>query len=268
MLNSLSFGYSARAEPQKAQEPVGENCSGILELDPQSPGPSSGEHLEYELTFGGAYMGKLELSVGSPRRVEGVVGVPLLGRIRTNTFISAVKPVEGRYMAIVDPGSLTPIGVQVESTIGEDPGWERVRFFEDGRRVETRYLYKGRERQRAYGGEHPLLEGLSLLHIARRVPLKKGLSGCQDILSTRRLWRVRAQVVGSESVDTPVGKRKAFRVETKFIRRLSSRRSSKPISIDILLGDLPGRPPLQFEMRQRKFRGRANLIRWLPGRKI
>ena len=125
--------------PSAGQEQ--QSCNGVLTLDrPDAPRPRSGERLEYELTLAGAYMGRLELSVGELRQVEGNVAVPLLGRIRTNAFVSAVKPVEGRYMAIVDAGSLAPLGVRVEANVGRDPRWEKIRFMDDGRRVETHYL--------------------------------------------------------------------------------------------------------------------------------
>lgn len=244
-------------------------CRGVLNLDTAPPQDLAiGERLEYELTLGGAYMGKLELSVGKTRRVDGAMAVPLFGRLRTNAFVSAIRSVEGRYMAMVDPATLLPLGVRVEAKVGDDDRWERVRFTNEGRRAETRYLYRGHEQTRAYGGDHTLLEGMSLLHFARRVPLEPGLVACQDILSTRRVWRVRAEVMGRETVDTPVGKKSAFRVRTQFRRRRSgSAKRPKAIEIDILLADMPGRPPLAFEMTQNQFKGRANLIRWKPGRK-
>lgn len=239
-------------------------CVGVFGLDGAAgPPPRSGERLEYELRFGGAYMGKLELTVGEKRDVEGHPVLPLFGRLRTTAMVSAVQAVEGRYMAMVDPSSLSPVGVKVEAKVGEDPRWEDVRFLGEGRSVETRFLYRGQEATRRFGGQHPLLEGLSLLHFARRVPLQPGMEACQDILSTRRLWRVRAKVVGRETVDTPVGPKPAHRVRTTFHRRGGR---SKPIRIDILIGDMPGRPPLAFEMQQRRFSGQAKLIRWKPGR--
>lgn len=244
-----------------------EHCRGVLGLDGAAgPPPPSGERLEYELRLGGAYMGRLELTVGESRRIDGQVAVPLFGRLRTTSMVSAVKAVEGRYMAMVHPSSLTPFGVKMEARVGEDDRWENVRFLSRGRQAETRFLYRGREASRRYGANHPILEGLSLLHLARRVPLQPGLSACQDILSTRRLWRVRAEVTGRESVDTPVGARPAYRVRTSFTRRGVSSKRRKAIEIDVLIGDMPGRPPLAFEMRQKRFAGQARLIRWKPGR--
>lgn len=209
-------------------------------------------------------MGRLELSVGQLRKVEGAVAMPLFGRLRTNAFVSAVKPVQGRYMAMVDPRSLAPLGVRMEGTVGEDPRWEHMRFLDAGKKAETRYLIKGLKKQRAYGGEHVILDGLSLLHLARVVALEPGLEACQDILSTRRMWRVRARVMGKELVETPVGPKPAYRVHTSFKKRFGP--STRKIEIDVLLGDLPGRPPLAFEMTQNQFSGRAHLIRWKPGR--
>ncbi len=251
VLAILLFAGAAHAGP----------CLGVAGLGAK-PGLRTGERLEYELTLEGAYMGRLELSVGDVQKNGGTAAIPLFGRIRTNAFVSAVKPVQGRYQTMVDPSSLTPIGVQVEGTVGEDERWERVRFIEDGRKVETAYRFLGREGQQVFAGEHALLDGLSLLHIARSLPLETGIVACQDVLSTRRLWRVEAEVMAKEAVETPVGPKPAHRIRTTFTRL----GTSSPIEIDVLLGDQPGRPPLAFEMRQGKYTGRARLIRWHPGR--
>jgi hypothetical protein len=79
------------------------------------------------------------------------------------------------------------------------------------------------------------------------------------------MWRVHAQVLGKETVETPVGPKPAYRVRTVFTRH-TDRTGKRRIEIDILLGDIPGRPPLAFEMRQSKYSGRAELVRWRPGR--
>lgn len=243
-----------------------DRCEGVSSMK-GGGGPRSGERLEYELTLGGAYMGRLELSVGAPRKVEGRLRLPLLGRLRTNALMSAIKEVEGRYMALVDPDSLSPLGVKMEAKVGSDRRWEEVRFYKEGKEAETQFLFREKERKLRYGTSHELLEGLSLLHLARTVTLKPGLTGCQEIVSARRLWRVDATVMAKESVQTPIGPKTAFRVQTKFTRQGTSKRKPKPVLIDILLGDLPGQPPLAFEMRQQSFVGRARLIRWKPGRK-
>ena len=247
-------------------EPAG---GGVWDLDRNGGAPlRSGERLEYELTLGGAYMGKMELAVGTPRRVDGLEAVPLFGRLRTNAFVSAVRPVEGRYQAMVHPKTLAPVGVRVEARVGDDPRWEHVHFAKGGFRVETHYRVQGREARRAFEAEHPMLEGLSLLYLARQVPLQPGLVACQDLLSTRRMWRVRAEVLGKETVATPVGPKPAYRVHTVFTRIAYPRPTRRPrqVEVDVLLGDIPGRPPLGFEMSQSTYRGRARLVRWKRGR--
>lgn len=251
--------------PALADERRDDGCGGVLGLEAAPATPRSGERLEYELRFEGAYMGRLELTVGEPRSLGGALALPLFGRLRTSSMVAAIKAVEGRYMAMVDPATLMPFGVKVEALVGEDDRWEDVRFLERGREAETRFLFRGKESRRRYGASHPMLEGLSLLHFARRVPLEPGLSACQDILSTRRVWRVRAEVLGRETVQTPVGPKPAYRVRTAFTRR--ERGAKRPtLAMDILLGDMPGRPPLAFEMRQKRFSGKASLVRWKPGR--
>lgn len=244
-----------------------DSCGGIFGLDfGDAAPPRVGERFEYELTMAGAYMGKLELSVGTPRKLPSGQAVPLMGRVRTNAFVSALKPVEGRYMAMIDTQSLLPLGAKVEATIGDDPRWETIRFLEGGTKGETRYLFRGKEAQRSYDGSHRLLEGLSLLHFARQAPLLEGLSACQEVISTRRLWRIHATVLGKETVETPVGDKPAYRVRASFARVRPDGKKARGVEIDILLGDMPGRPPLAFEMRRGDVSGRARLLSWKPGK--
>lgn len=244
-------------------------CKGMEKLPTRTERPFEiGEELAYEINISGAYVGRLEIKIGSPRNLNGKMVIPLFGRARTSSFVSTVQPFEGRYMALVDPETLAPVGVRVEGTYGGDARWERIRFMNTQRKVTAEFLLEGQERTRTYVGQHELTDILSMLYAARRIRLSEGLSGCQDVFGARRLWRMDAKVEDLVEIETPAGRKRAYKVGTVFDRRptpgLSS--SKRPrFEIDVFLADDRSQAPLQFVMRQGGITAEAKLVRWSLG---
>jgi len=248
-------------------DPYPDPCLGleVLTRRPGKPPFGVGEELAYELTVSGARVGKMELKVGKPRRVEGQTRLPLFGRARTSAFLSTFKSFEGRYMTMVNPGDLAPLGVRVESTYGGEERWERVRFEKQHRFVGADVLLRGKEVRREYDGEHELTDLLTLLYIARTMTLQPGLHACQDVFASRRLWRMTADVEGIEEVDTPAGDKEAWVVRTKFDRKpthgLSHTKRPK-MEVDIYLAKDASQTPLKFVVRSQGIEAKGTLVRW------
>lgn len=227
---------------------------------------SLGEELSYELSVSGAYVGRMETKVGRPRKVEGRRRLVLFGRARTNQLLTALKPFVGRYMAMVDPVSLSPLGVRTELTYGTDARWERIRFEHNQRGVRTDYLLRGREKARQYGdAEHDLTDVLTLLYVARTVELDRGLEVCQDVFGARRLWRMTAAVEGSRAVRTPAGEMDSWFVRSVFDRKPTpglSRTKRPRIEMDVFLAKDETQAPLQFVVRLEGVEAVGRLVRW------
>lgn len=224
-----------------------------------------GEELSYELRVAGASLGRFEIKVGKPRMVKGRPMVSLFGRARTSSFVSSLKPFSGRYMALVDSDSHTPIGVRVESMYGEEERWEKVKFFEDRRRVEADFSLGGHEWQRSYAGDHDLVDILTLLYAGRRYDLSGGLEACQDVFAARRLWRMNATVLGVTEISTPAGPKSAYRVRTTFERKPHAQlnNSKRPkIEVEIFYAKDRGQTPLAFVVKSDGITAEAKLTRW------
>src|SRR5207244_2201916 len=132
----------------KLNEPY---CGGIkLAARPGAEPFAPGEELAYEITVAGVYVGRMETKVGKPRVVDGHKAISLFGRARTNAFASTFKKFAGRYMTLVDPEKLAPIGMRFDSTYGDDPRWEKVRFTDDNKKVTGSFIYEGKEGTRSY----------------------------------------------------------------------------------------------------------------------
>lgn len=248
-------------------DPYPDPCLGLEALT-RRPGQvpfGVGEELAYELTVSGATVGKMELKVGKPRKVEGQLRLPLFGRARTTAFLATFKSFEGRYMTMVNPDNLEPLGVRVESTYGDEERWERVRFERDHHFVGADVLLQGKEVRREYDGEHRLTDLLTLLYVARTMTLQPGMQACQDVFASRRLWRMTATVDGTASVDTPGGDKEAWVVRTKFDRKPTHglNNNTRPnMEVDIYLAKDDSQTPLQFVVRSQGVEAKGKLVRW------
>lgn len=242
-------------------------CSGIASLPSMSASVPfrTGEELGFRLTVAGAYVGRLETKVGAPRKVDGRQVVPLFGRARTSAIVASLQPMVGRYMAMVQPDSLQPLGLQVELTYGEDPRWEKVRFEDGSQALEAKYFAQGREGERGYTTDHPATDLLTLLYLSRRVQLQPGLQACQDVFGARRLWRMTGQVTGTEVISTPVGKKEAYRLQLHFVRKPHpSLRKFDPPTYDMVVFVSKDRyqTPLRFELDVDGVTAVGHLERW------
>jgi hypothetical protein len=245
-------------------------CGGLSAL-PRRAGPRPfgvGEELDFELTVAGALVGRMETKVGKPRQVEGKTMLPLFGRARTSAVLAAFQPFLGRYMAMVHPESLEPLGVRVESTYGKEDRWERVRFSPDRRGVEADFTLGGQELHRSYRSDHGMTDVLTMLYLGRMLAYSEGVSGCQDVFGSRRLWRMTGSVRGLVQVDTPIGERPAFHVSTILERRptegLDSRKPPR-VRLDVFYATDAAQTPLAFEVETEGVVGRGKLVRWSKG---
>lgn len=257
-----------KIQPKKAKaRPAPPKCLG-MEVLPTRAGVrpfAIGEELSYELTVAGAYLGRFETKVGRPRQVDGATVIPLFGRARTNSFVSAIQPFSGRYMAMVDPETLRPMGLRVESTYGDDDRWERVRFSKDLARATVDFRLKGHEHKREWATDHQLTDLLSMLYAARSVKITPGAEACQDVFGARRLWRMDAKVEGIERVETPAGDKEAFKVSTKFLRKhhATLARTNRPYAeVDIYFAADGSQTPLKFIVRSEGVVATGTLVRW------
>lgn len=254
---------TTKAPPPKPAEPP---CEGVrpegLEL-PFRPG----EELSYDILIAGLYVGRMETKVGRPRTVGGQSVVSLFGRAFSSVVVSGLQKFEGRYMALSDPKTLRPYGVKVESTYGRDPRRETARFFEAQRGVETDFLHMGREGRYRYERDSQLYDALSVLFLARSLPLREGYSACQEVYSTRRLWRMEAKVEKPSTMNTPAGERPVDVISMRIIRMVDEKQHGllPELIVDgeVWLSKDRTRTPMAFELRSRLGNARGELRRWV-----
>jgi hypothetical protein len=256
---------SARSEAKPSEVVGSAECRGIG-LEPSGRPPFKvGEELTYDLSIAGMYVGRMEVKVGKPRSVGGRNALALFARARTSGFTSTFKSFLGRYMVLSDAQSFHPIVVRSESKYGEDPRTEHARF-SAAKNVSAQYLQQGKSGERAYERQAPLYDILTLLYYARLLPLKAGMSICQEVYADKRLWRMEAEVTGVESVMTAAGNKDALAVKTRWVRMphpdFDPKREAPKVEVDIYFSTEPHRVPLTFTARAKEGTAKGDLVRW------
>lgn len=253
---------SAKAVPKPTALEVCEP----MELHEKKGAPAfqPGEELAYELTVAGMSVGRFETKVGKPRVVDGKRMMSFFGRARTGSFASTFKKFTGRYMSIAEPATLSPIGVRVEATYGDDPRWEKAEFSDKHTKLVATFLYQGKEGTRVYDKDDPLSDILTMLYYSRTRDLVAGTVSCHEVFGARWLWRMDAKVIGEADVDTPVGKKRAIKVTTKFTRSQHQdvRPNQPKFEMDIYFAKDATQAPLLFEIHYDKITAQGRLVRW------
>lgn len=261
-------GTTSPRLPTTANTSASDLCGGLEALDrrngllPFRPG----EALGYELRFAGAYIGRFETKVGSVREKGDQRFLTLFGRARTSAFFSAFATFEGRYQSLATLGQgLHPDFARVEATFGDDHRWEKIDFNNDNHSLRDDYLFKGQQRARSYESNHALTDLLTMLYQARTIAVRPGLSACQDVFGNRWLWRMRAQVVGTETVDTPRGPMKAWKVQTHFERAPHPDNpvtNPQVVDLELYLAQDGSQAPLKLVAHTLGITAEAQLVRW------
>lgn len=242
-----------------------DTCPGLT-VPPGKAPFAPGEELVYDLSVSGLYLGKVELKAGRPRSVEGRRAESFFGRARTSGFASALKSFAGRYMAVVESDTYHPVELHSEATYGEDPRSEVARFSGDHQDLSTTYRMNGKTADRSYARGAPVYDMLTLLYHARRLPLTTGMTLCQEVYADKRLWRLEAEVMGTETMGTPVGERPVLKVVTHWVRLphpdFNPKGEPPWFDVDIYFTQDAYKAPVAFVARTKDFSARGDLVRW------
>ena len=263
---------SPRAEAKKRSRPKLFKPSKPCTLKPlkfRNPTfrPTPGEEFSYDISAAGLYIGKVDIQVGEVQRHQGKAVIPLFGRARTASFASAFEKFVGRTMSLVELGDFRPLVTRVQSQYGKDIRREHVRYNKTKPGIRTDYRYRGKERYRKYSNrKSPILDLLSTIHYARTLEIPKNAVSCHEIYLDRRLWRMEARSIGTQSIETIAGKKDALAIAVE-LNRLPHRdfnpRKSRPWLKGVFYYSMDNqRVLLAFDIENRLAKGHGALTRW------
>ena len=179
-----------------------------------------GERLSYDIDVVGAQAGKLALvalpTVGSGRSAEH----PFRALAASNSFFSKIRRVRGRSTSYVRARDWQPRRYEEASTEGAIRKAATVIFKrpDEGRRVEVDYQRNQARRKYRYGFLHQAFDPVSAVYYLRNLEFEKGMPICFDAYAIRKLWRVRGEVKGLETVKVPAGVFQAWHLQGEAVR--------------------------------------------------
>lgn len=178
----------------------------------------TGETLAYDLdVLALVQAGVLEMTVERP--MSGGKIVPLRARARTTATVGHVKRFAAVALSWIDAGTLRPERYRDEA---DENGVKKVsdtRIPDAGEEIVIEYQYGERTGKTAYARERDVLDALSTVYYLRAARLEPGDRFCLDLVANRRFWRLEGTVAaGSETVQTPAGRFRAFRVDARARR--------------------------------------------------
>lgn len=176
-----------------------------------------GEKLKFRLDVFGADMGTLEVSLDAPNHDERSLGISLVahGRAKTSAFVTTnVGPYLAHATTLIGPApKLLPLWTREEV---DDSGTNWLHEFSlppvQGQ-IKIRSSKNGEPQPLSLAAGPNARDLLSELYALRASPLSTGSPLCFEVYAGRRMWRMTGAVGPRETVETPMGKIKAMRID-------------------------------------------------------
>lgn len=187
---------------------------------------SPGETLTFDVTWSVFHAGQVTATLArvegrSPETYEVVVTA------RSQGFVSVLFPVDNELRSLFDPRTLCSIQIQKKINEGRRHRDTRI-VFEAGKKLAI--LDERDPRDAAAPPKHAeneipecVEDVVTAFYYVRREPLKVGQQIRLPINDGAKTYDVSVDVQAREQIETPLGRRAAFRVEPKVFRGLYKR---------------------------------------------
>jgi hypothetical protein len=187
-----------------------------LALGPvRSPLPfRPGETLEFDVDALGVKAGSMDMRVLPPRDGRWPVSVT----VKSNTFFSKIRKVEGLATSTIDPATARPVRYLEDAT--EDTEHRVADVLFDARRHVARLVstINGSSQTLDLPWGTDISDVASTVYLLRAVPMKEGQRLCFDAYGLRRIWRVWGTVLKREHVSMALGEFEAFHLAGQAAR--------------------------------------------------
>ena len=178
-----------------------------------------GEILSFKLDALGADVGTFEIRTALPPSGRKGAAFELSSRARTSAFISTnVARYEAYATALLSP-DFAALSYREDVDEGDTLRGTEVQFppAADGKLAVTA-TRNGEPEPIALQANADAREILSSLFIFRAQPLKEGTPVCLEVFAGRKIWKVTGQAAARESIETPMGRLGAMRIDLEAVR--------------------------------------------------
>jgi hypothetical protein len=254
----LLFALPGLAAPRPAPR-LSVAPGGCLPPNPGKVFPfATGEKLEFELDALGATLGSFSLTLAPPKRPDVFT---IVARGRTDPFATSFYAVEATAESHLGPPFDNKL-YEEDATEDGEHFTVSVPFPPKRTVLAVQGTYEGNEDNFALTAPAETRDMLATLYGLRGIPLNDGQDLCLPVYGGRRVWLLRAKVMGREKVRTPADEYAtihlqgtAARVDTPGITR----------EVHLWLTDDPARIPVAALGVIQGKPVRAQLVRYTPG---
>jgi hypothetical protein len=179
---------------------------------------SAGEVLSFKLDALGADIGTFEVRTARPPASNKAVSLTLTSRARTNAFVSTnAGQYEGYAVSLVGHG-FEPLHYREDVDEGQTHRAAELDFPPAAGKLAVRVSKDGEPETLSLPAGAEVRDILSSLFVLRAQSMKPGSPICMEVYAGRKIWRLTGQVAARESIDTPLGRKAAVRIDAEAVR--------------------------------------------------
>ena len=226
------------------------HVSGQAKKTPPLPAPDEmrvpfkpGELLTYDVSYAGVVAaGTATMNVESKRPSFSSMAYYVVAEGRPTPLISNLYAVYYKADVLMDVYTLLPQRAGVYSEEGQRRQM-KVTTFDNAARKATYENVTAKNGKREFSVPSFTQDALSAVYVIRTLPLKAGWRESMPVSTGGHAYRVQMNVDGTESVSTPAGPFKAFRIRLTLFED----GNPKQRPMNLWISDTPSRIPVKLQ---------------------
>lgn len=196
------------AAPKSGSDVIGEP------LEPGDIGMSPGETMAFEVRIGGVLAGEAQLAVGEPGEFEGKQAIVVRSKASTAGAAALLKRISDEATTVIELETGRPLQVDTVVEMGSRRTEGHAKFLPTMADV----TYKRSDQPNPVNfkvnfGQQLVYETHSAMAQVRGWRAPAGTMREVWVVGGRRLWRVDVKILGTETIGSAVGNRRAIKFE-------------------------------------------------------
>jgi hypothetical protein len=179
---------------------------------------AAGEVLSFKIDVLGLDAGTFEVRTAPAPSSDKEATLQLTSRARTSAFVSTnMGQYEGYAVSLVGRG-FAPLHYREDVDEGSTHRAAELDFPPAAGKLAVHASKDGTAEILSLPAGSDVRDILSTLFVFRAQPLKPGTPFCLEVYAGRKIWLLTGQVAAKESIDTPMGKMAAVRIDADAVR--------------------------------------------------
>jgi hypothetical protein len=192
---------------------------GVVSTTTNEVGLTPGENMAFEVRLGGVLAGEAALAVGEIGEVGGKRAVVVRSRAATAGAAALIKKISDEATTIIDVETGRPVQLETRVEMGGKTIAARATF--TGSIADITYTRTGDAQPRSYKinfGTQTVHDTHSAMAQVRGWRPALGTTRSVFVVGGRRLWRIDVKYLGTETIGSAVGNRRAIKFEGASFR--------------------------------------------------